>query len=63
MKALKPPLTVLCKLGSLAVHVEEARSKIGHPFDWSAIDSILSDQEVKEWLAVMDRGAFLPVKR
>jgi hypothetical protein len=69
MNALKPPLTVLCKLGSLAVHVEEARemAQAGNRhalvFDWGAIQSILNDAEVREWLASMDRDGFLPLKR
>lgn len=61
MKVLHPPLSVMCKLGSLVVHVEEARK--GHPFDWVAVDAILNDSELKEWMALMARAALLPVKR
>jgi hypothetical protein len=60
---LKPSLTLLVKLGSLAVHIEEMLSPGGHAFDKNAIDQILNDPEVKEWLKDMDDMAFLPKKR
>ena len=57
------PLTILVKLGSIVVHVEEMLSPDGHDFDRQAILSGLSDPEVREWLAAMDALALLPVKR
>ena len=60
---LTPPATLLVKLGSLAVHVEELHSPNGHHLDRSAIDGILSDPEVRQWLTEMDELAMLPVKR
>lgn len=60
---LAPALTVLIKLGSLAVHIEELLSPYGHSFDRSAIESLLTDPELKEWLVKMDKLAFLPKKR
>ena len=63
MDALNPPTTVLVALGSLAVHIEEFLSPTGHPHDRIAIESILSQADVREWLAEMERMAFLPVKR
>lgn len=56
-------ITLLVKLGSLAVHVDEYLSPDGHPFDLEAIRQILNDAEVTDWLAEMDKLAFLPRKR
>jgi hypothetical protein len=33
MSALQPSPALLCKLGSIIVHVEEASEPGGHPFD------------------------------
>ena len=60
---LIPSPTLLIKLGSIAVHVEEYLSVFGDPLDKSAIDALLVDSEVKEWRKQMDAMAFLPVKR
>lgn len=60
---LKPSVTLLVKLGSLAVHIEEFLSPHGHEFDKAAINTLLSDAELKQWLAEMSKMAFLPVKR
>ena len=57
---LAPSLSLLCKLGSLAVHADELTG-IGHTFDLEAIKSLMSDPEVKAWIKAM--GPFLPVKR
>lgn len=56
-----PPLTLLCKLGSLAVHIDEALSDDSHHYDWTVIHELLDDAEVKKWIA--DMGPFLPKKR
>lgn len=58
-----PTLGVLIKLGSIAVHADELLSPDGHIFDKSAIQSLLNDPEVKEWIAAGTKLAFLPVKR
>jgi len=58
-----PTISLLVKLGSIAVHVDELLSPHGHTFDKDAIRSLLSDDEVKEWLGKMDKAAFLPKKR
>ena len=60
---LKPPVTTLVKLGSIAVHVEEAASADGHEFDWVALQGLLADPEMVTWLKAMDKMAFLPKKR
>ena len=59
--AENPSLTLLCKLGSLAVHVDEALSNDSHEFDWTAIHLLLDDPEVKQWIVAM--GPLLPKKR
>ncbi len=63
MDPLKPSIALLMKLGSLVVHAEEFFSPKGHPYDKAAIDGLLQDQEVKDWLEEMDKLAFLPKKR
>lgn len=60
---LKPSATILIKLGSLAIHVEEFLSPKGCEFNKAALDSCLNDREVREWLKQMDKMAFLPLKR
>jgi hypothetical protein len=61
MNPTKPKLSLLVKLGSIAVHCEELLSPGGHAFDKTALDGLLNDPEVKEWIKAM--GAFMPVKR
>ena len=60
---LEPSPSLLCKLGSIAVHAEEMLSPIGHAFDKSALESLLQDVEVQLWLKRMDFLALLPKKR
>ena len=60
---LKPSATILVKLGSLAVHIEEAISNKGHHFDIAVIKGQLQDKELREWLEGMDKLALLPKKR
>ena len=58
---LKPSLSLLCKLGSIVVHADEALSPGGHHFDVATIRTLLADQEVNEWLKTMT--VYLPAKR
>jgi hypothetical protein len=60
---LKPPTSLLCKLGSLAVHVDEFLSTDSHQFDLTAIKQILVDDELTAWIDSMNKLALLPVKR
>ena len=60
---LKPTPSVLCKLGSIAVHVEEMLSTTGHAFDRLALEDLLQDKEIIGWLYDMDRLAMIPKKR
>lgn len=60
-QAKSPPLSLLAKLGSVAVHAEELLSPDGHSFDRTALEQILRDPEVTAW--IKDMGPLLPRKR
>lgn len=60
---MKPSSQLLCKLGSIIVHAEEALDKDGHEFDITAMKSLLKDSDVKDWLKRMDEMALIPKKR
>lgn len=60
---LKPPATVLVKLGSIARHWEEYSSPASHSFDVEALKALLADPEVQAWMTAMDGLALLPVRR
>jgi hypothetical protein len=62
-QTLKPELTLLVKLGSIAVHADEMLSPNSHQFDVAAMQTLLEDLEVKEWLKEMQKMALVPVKR
>ena len=63
MDPLKPLPSLLAKLGSIAVHVEEFLSSDGHVFDRAALDRLLEDAEVRNWLSQMEKFALVPKKR
>lgn len=63
MIRLTQPLSLFTKLGSIVVHAEELLSSDGHAFDRAALESLLADGEVREWLDDMAAMALLPVKR
>lgn len=58
-----PSITLLVKLGSIVVHIDEMLSDTGHHFDIGVIQSLLLDSEVKLWIAGMSKLALLPTKR
>lgn len=60
---LKPGATILVKLGSLIVHLEEAHSPNGHAVDLAAAAQLQADPEVQAWFAAMHKMGMLPVKR
>lgn len=60
---LKPSAALLCKLGSIIVHAEELTSPSGHIFDKHALNTLVTDAEVIEWMKAMRSMAMLPVKR
>lgn len=68
MNALTPEPSLLAKLGSIVVHVEEAAdcdaSPVhGHLLDQVALGTLLDDPEVVEWIKHMRKLALIPVKR
>ena len=63
MTALKPSASLLSKLGSILVHIEELTSSDGHPFDAEATRSLMSDPEVVEWMKAMSKMGMLPLTR
>jgi len=63
MDPFKPSATLLIKLGSAIVHLEEKQSSKGHWMDQHALDTVRNDPEVVEWFKQMNKMAFLPVKR
>lgn len=58
-----PPIGLLCKLGSIVVHVDEATGDRPHEYDWTAIRALLADREVQGWIEGMTKAGFMPVKR
>jgi hypothetical protein len=60
---LTPSPGLLCKLGSIAVHADELLSSDGHAFDKIALERLMADPEVVEWMAQMDAAAMLPKRR
>ena len=58
---LHPTLSLLVKLASIVGHVDEAMSLNGNVEDWSVLEILLKDEEVRRWLREM--GPFVPVKR
>lgn len=59
-------MSLLAKLGSIAVHADELSSKNvdavrGHEFDKIAIRQLIADPEITAWIKEM--GPLLPVKR
>jgi len=76
MSAMKPDIGLLIKLGSIVVHAQEMLEQkevkhlfasISHlapsQFDRAAIEVLLGDSRVVEWIEEMTKQAFLPVKR
>ena len=62
-EVLKPSATILTKLGSLYVHIEEMISDKGSHFDIETIKGQLADGELQEWIKGMDKLALIPKKR
>jgi hypothetical protein len=62
-ECLTPSTSLLCKLGSVVVHIDEATGPGGHPFDKRTLEALLVDPEVVGWLAAMRKLALVPEKR
>lgn len=63
MNPLQPSPSVLCKLGSIALHASELMSPDRHEFDVAATQQLLDDPEVRAWIAAADAMALLPKRR
>lgn len=63
MDPLKPDPTLLCKLGSIIIHFEEFMSNDGHYLDKDALDALLANDDIQDWLLAMEDMALLPRKR
>ncbi len=63
MDSLNPPVTLIAKVGSILVHIEEGTEVGAHTFDWTAAQTLMKDPEVQEWIAGLRKLAFVPVKR
>ena len=59
---LKPSMGLLVKLGSALVHEEELAGPDGHQFNVAALQPLLADAEVQEWIEAMNKLSLLPVK-
>ena len=57
----KPSVALLSKIGSLIVHMQEFASPSGHEYDGIAVNQLLNDPDVIEWMKQM--GPLLPVLR
>ena len=55
------PPTLIAKLAGIVVHADEWTSPGAHPFDRDALRSLLTDQEIIEWLKSV--GPLAPQKR
>lgn len=62
MSTFEPTPALLAKLGSIAIHADEFL-ETGEQFDKVAIESLLSDPDVRDWLEDMDNMSLLPKKR
>lgn len=58
-----PDPLVSVKLASVAVHAKELLAPGGHEFDAAAIDGLLAEQDVKDYLRQLDDMALLPKPR
>lgn len=64
MVDLQPSVSVGIKLASLAVHAEEMLAPGGSvAFDGAAINGILADPEVRDYIETLRPLALLPEKR
>ncbi len=62
MEEYKISITLASKLASIVVHTDEMLNpSSGHAFDKIALDSLLKDLEVKEWVESL--GALAPKRR
>lgn len=58
---LKPEIPLLLKLGAIVVYADEFLSETGSNFDLRAIEGLLRNEDVQQW--IKDMRVFLPLKR
>lgn len=58
-----PSLPLLVKIGSALIHAKEFMGTAGHPLDKTALDALLDDADVKEWLQRGVSASLLPMPR
>lgn len=63
VEPLKPNSQLLIKLGSIIIHYQEFLSPGGHQFDKTTAETLLENEDVKEWIKGMNDLALLPQKR
>lgn len=63
MEILKPTPQLLIKLGSIITHYKEYLSPDGRALDLDAVNALMDNEDVKEWMVGMDEMAFLPKMR
>jgi hypothetical protein len=57
------PASLAAKLASIVVHADEWSSPDGHPFDASAMRSLIADREVVDWVNKLTKAGLAPAKR
>ena len=60
---LFPDFQTLIKIGSIVNHTKEMLSDKGHTFDVITIKQLINDDDVNEWIKIMDDMALLPKLR
>lgn len=59
----QPSVSLLTKLGTIIVHLEEMLNHTGHPYDLVTLTSLYADPEIQEWRKAMEKQSLLPLKR
>jgi len=60
---IKPSVALLAKIGSIVSHAEELLSPDAHQFDRIALDELLRDPDVREWVEAMHGMALISLPR
>lgn len=57
-------VSLAAKLASIIVHADEwSAPDGGHPFDATAMRTLIADREVVDWVNMMTKSGLAPVKR
>lgn len=60
---LQPGPAILAKLASVVVHIDEHNGPNGHKNDMEAINSLLQDAELADWIVAMQELGMAPARR